>query len=99
MPTAPFERQVTRRRLGRILLGLCIGCPSLLILGVTLLPDIIALERVQRVLVSRVEAALQHQVTIGAVRLQTFTGLEVTLEDVTLNPPPGWVHSPFWSVR
>jgi uncharacterized protein involved in outer membrane biogenesis len=90
MATAPFEFQLTRRHLGRMLLVLCIGLVGLIILVLTLLPYVVALERVQRALVNRVEAALQHHVAIGAVRLQILTGLGVTLEDVTIANPAGW---------
>lgn len=90
MATAPFESQLTRRHLGRMLLVLCIGLIGLVILVLALLPYVVSLERVQRALVSRVEAALQRCVAIGTVRLQILTGLGVTLEDVTLANPPGW---------
>jgi AsmA-like C-terminal region/Domain of Unknown Function (DUF748) len=95
MPTAPSQPQATRRRLGRILLGLCLGCTGLLILGLVLLPEIVALKPVQRVLVKHIEAALRGRVTIGAVRLQLLRGLEVTLEDVILDNPSAWARSPF----
>jgi AsmA family len=90
MATAPFESQLTRRHLGRMLLVLCIGLVGLVILVLALLPYVVSLEWVQRALVSRVEAALQRPVAIGAVRLQILTGLGATLEDVTLANPPGW---------
>jgi AsmA protein len=95
MPTVPSQPQVTRRRLGRMLLGLCLRFTGLLILGPVLLPEIVALERVQRVLVNHIEAALGGRVTIGAVRLQLLRGLEVTLKDLSLDNPPGWAHSHF----
>lgn len=95
MATVPSGPQVTQRRLGRGLLGLGIGCIGLFILGLVLLPNIVALERVQRVLVSHVEAALQRRATIGAVRLQLLSRLEITLDDVTLDNPPGWAHPHF----
>jgi uncharacterized protein involved in outer membrane biogenesis len=92
MITAPCQPQVKRRCLGRRLLAWCLGVAGLLMLGLVLLPDIVALKQVQRVLVSRVEAALPRRVTVGAVRVQRFTGLAVTLEDITLDTPPGWAH-------
>jgi hypothetical protein len=95
MATAPSKPQVARGRLRLILLTLCIGFASLLILGLTFLPEIVALERGQRMLISHVEAALQRRVSVGAVRLRLLSSLEVTLEDATLDNPPGWVHSDF----
>jgi AsmA-like C-terminal region/Domain of Unknown Function (DUF748) len=90
MATTPSEPQLTRRHLGRMLLVLCIGLVGLVILVLALLPYVVPLEQVQRALVSRVEAALQRRVAIGAVRLQILTGLGVTLEDVIIANPPGW---------
>ncbi len=95
MATAPSKPQVARGRLRLILLASCLGFSGLLILGLTFLPEIVALERVQRMLISHVEAALQRRMSVGAVRLQLLNGIEVTLEDATLDNPPGWTHSDF----
>jgi AsmA protein len=73
-----------------MLLVLCVGLIGMVILVLVLLPYIVSLEGVERALVSQLEAALQRRVDIGAVRLQIFTGLGATLEDVTLANPPGW---------
>ncbi len=83
-------KRMTPHGLGwKLLLGLLglVGCALLI---VALLPYVVSLDRVRDQLVSRIEAALQRKVDVGAVRLQILSGLGAGLEDVTVYNPPGW---------
>jgi AsmA-like C-terminal region/AsmA family len=78
------------RRRVRMLLLVLLGLVGFVGLLLVMLPYLVSLERVKAPIVARLEALLQRQVDVGAVRLQTLSGLGVGLEDLIIYNPPGW---------
>ena len=78
------------RRWVRTLLLVLLGLVSFVGLLLVILPYLVSLERVKAPVVARLEAMLQRQVDVGAVRLQILSGLGVGLEDLIIYNVPGW---------
>jgi uncharacterized protein involved in outer membrane biogenesis len=74
----------------RMLLLVSLGLAGFVGLLLVMLPYLVSLERVKAPIVARLEAILQRQVDVGAVRLQILSGLGVGLEDLIIYNAPGW---------
>jgi len=91
--TTPTQGLIPQRLRRTLLLGL-LGLLGIALLLLAMLPYLVSLDSIKGQLVAQLEAALQRQVEVGAVRLQLLSGLGVGLEDVTIYNPPGW-QSPY----
>jgi hypothetical protein len=87
--TTPAQGMTPRRLVRKLLLGL-LGLVGFALLMLVMLPYIASLDSIKGQIIARIEAALQRQVDVGAVRLQLLSGLGASLEDVTIDNPPGW---------
>ena len=87
--TTPAQDMTPRRPARKLLLGL-LGLVGFALLVLVMLPYIISLDSIKGQIVAHLEAALQRQVDVGAVRLQLLSGLGAGLENLTIYNPPGW---------
>jgi AsmA-like C-terminal region/AsmA family len=87
--TTPAQVMTPQRLVRKLLFGL-LGLVGFSLLMLVMLPYIVSLDSIKGQIVAHIEAALQRQVDVGAVRLQLLSGLGVGLEDVTIDNPPGW---------
>ena len=87
--TTPAHGMTPRRLVQKLLLGLLglVGCSVLMLV---MLPYLVSLDSIKGQIVAHLEAALQRQVDVGAVRLQLLSGLGAGLEDVIIYNSPGW---------
>jgi hypothetical protein len=87
--TTPAQGMTPLCLVRKLLLGL-LGLVGLALLMLVIVPYIVSLDSIKGQIVAHLEAALQRQVDVGAVRLQLLSGLGAGLEDVTIYNSPGW---------